>query len=117
MSSVRNVFRIPELRNKILFTIFIIALYRLGAHVPVPGISIDQVKRLQDSAGSNGIVGFKTKADGVHGIVLRGSLCVESGAYTAAHRISRPDARAPRAPTPYTVAPSCLTSIKTSREC
>ncbi len=58
MSSVRNVFRIPELRNKILFTIFIIALYRLGAHVPVPGISIDQVKRLQDSAGSNGIVGF-----------------------------------------------------------
>ena len=58
MSSVRNVLRIPELRNKILFTIFIIAVYRLGAHVPVPGISIDQVKRLQDSAGSNGIVGF-----------------------------------------------------------
>ena len=32
-----NMFRVPDLRNKILFTLFIIVLYRLGSHVPVPG--------------------------------------------------------------------------------
>ena len=37
LSSVRNIFKIPDLRNKILFTLFIIALYRMGAYVPVPG--------------------------------------------------------------------------------
>ena len=32
-----NAFRVPDLRNKILFTLVIIAVYRFGAHVPVPG--------------------------------------------------------------------------------
>ena len=31
-----NAFRVPDLRNKILFTLVIIAVYRFGAHVPVP---------------------------------------------------------------------------------
>ena len=35
--SVASVFRIPELRRKILFTVLIIAVYRLGAYVPIPG--------------------------------------------------------------------------------
>jgi preprotein translocase subunit SecY len=57
VSSLLNVFKVPELRKKILFTVFILALYRLGAHIPVPGISIDQVRRLKDTE-SSGIVGF-----------------------------------------------------------
>ena len=36
LSRLRNMFRVPDLRNKILFTIFIIAVYRVGAHLPVP---------------------------------------------------------------------------------
>ena len=40
MSTLRNVFKIPELRNKLLFTLLMIALYRFGAHVPVPGIDL-----------------------------------------------------------------------------
>ena len=35
-----NAFRIPDLRKKILFTLLIIAVYRLGAHVPTPGIDV-----------------------------------------------------------------------------
>ena len=35
-----NAFKVPDLRNKILFTLFIIALYRLGSHVPVPVVDI-----------------------------------------------------------------------------
>ena len=37
-SSIRNVLKVPDLRNKILFTIFMIAIYRLGCYLPTPGI-------------------------------------------------------------------------------
>ena len=33
-----NIFRIPELRNKVLFTLFMLAIYRIGYHVPIPGV-------------------------------------------------------------------------------
>ncbi len=58
MSSLLNVFKVPELRKKILFTLFILALYRLGTYIPVPGISIDSIRALKDSASDGGIVGF-----------------------------------------------------------
>lgn len=37
-SSITNIFKIQELRDKILFTIFIILVFRIGTHIPVPGI-------------------------------------------------------------------------------
>src|SRR5688572_5407787 len=33
-----NIFRIPELRNKVLFTLFMLLIYRIGYHVPIPGV-------------------------------------------------------------------------------
>ena len=33
-----NVFRVPELRNKVLFTLFMLAVYRIGFHIPIPGV-------------------------------------------------------------------------------
>jgi preprotein translocase subunit SecY len=33
-----NIFRVPELRNKVLFTLFMLAIYRIGYHVPLPGV-------------------------------------------------------------------------------
>jgi len=42
-----NIFRIPELRNKVLFTLFMLAIYRIGYHVPLPGV--DQSKFVQTS--------------------------------------------------------------------
>jgi preprotein translocase subunit SecY len=38
LSALINAFRVPDLRRKIFFTLFIIALYRLGSYVPVPGV-------------------------------------------------------------------------------
>ena len=38
-----NVFRVPELRNKILFTILMLAIFRIGHAVPVPGLDQDQM--------------------------------------------------------------------------
>jgi preprotein translocase subunit SecY len=59
LSSVRNTFKIPDLRGKILFTLLIIALYRVGAFIPAPGIDLDAVQELKRQAESGaGVVGF-----------------------------------------------------------
>jgi preprotein translocase subunit SecY len=47
-----NAFRIPDLRGKILFTLLIIGVYRLGAHVPTPGIDVEAAQRF--AQGSQG---------------------------------------------------------------
>ena len=38
LTGLKNAFSIKELRGKIIFTIAMLVLYRLGAHIPVPGI-------------------------------------------------------------------------------
>ncbi len=38
-STIVNIFRIPELRRKILFTIALLGIYRLGFYVPLPGMN------------------------------------------------------------------------------
>jgi preprotein translocase subunit SecY len=58
LSVYRNMFRIRDLRNKVLFTLAIIAVYRLGAAIPVPGVDIDAVKQFADQAQAQGIVGL-----------------------------------------------------------
>src|SRR3954469_3681908 len=47
-----NIFRIPELRNKILFTLFMLAIYRIGYHVPLPGVDQDHFQQLKKNAQS-----------------------------------------------------------------
>src|SRR3989304_202634 len=57
LSVYPNVFRMRDLRNKVLFPLMIIAVYRLGAAIPVPGVDIDAVKQFADQARAAGIVG------------------------------------------------------------
>ncbi len=38
-----NIFRIPDLRKRVLFTFAILAVYRLGAHIPTPGVNGQQL--------------------------------------------------------------------------
>ncbi len=58
LSRLRNMFRVPDLRNKILFTIAIVAVYRVGAHLPVPYVDFAAIKQLQNQASNGGVVGF-----------------------------------------------------------
>ena len=59
LSSLRNILRIPDLRGKILFTLLMIGLYRLGSFIPAPGIDLDAVQELKRQAGQGaGVVGF-----------------------------------------------------------
>ncbi|HMS87924.1 MAG TPA: preprotein translocase subunit SecY [Acidimicrobiales bacterium] len=64
MSTLRNVFKIPELRNKLLFTLFVVAIYRFGAHVPVPGINLGIIKDLELRAESGGVLGLLSTFSG-----------------------------------------------------
>jgi preprotein translocase subunit SecY len=58
LSSFRNIFKIPELRNKVLFTLLMLALYRFGSHVPVPGIDLGALSDLQKRAEQGGVLSF-----------------------------------------------------------
>src|SRR5687767_14526845 len=42
-AAVRNMFSVPELRRRILFTLGILAVYRLGAHISAPGINRERL--------------------------------------------------------------------------
>lgn len=53
-----NIFRVPDLRNKVLFTIGVICLYQLGANIPIPGVSWSQIQVLQNQAHAAGVLGF-----------------------------------------------------------
>jgi preprotein translocase subunit SecY len=56
-TSFQNIFKIPELRIRILFTLLMLAVYRIGAHVPTPGINNDELaKFLQKEGGA--LLGF-----------------------------------------------------------
>ena len=54
---IPNLFRVPELKEKILFTLFILLIYRFGAHITVPGVDVG-ILRVQFGALSGGILGI-----------------------------------------------------------
>lgn len=49
-----NIFRVPELRNKVLFTLFMLAIYRIGYHVPIPGVDQDHFEKLAERQRAGG---------------------------------------------------------------
>jgi preprotein translocase subunit SecY len=56
--ALANAFRIPDLRKKILFTLAIIALYRVGAHIPVPGVTRAMIDALTKAAQTTSALGL-----------------------------------------------------------
>jgi preprotein translocase subunit SecY len=58
LSIYRNMFKIPDLRAKILFTLAMFGVYRLGATIPVPGIDLSAVQLFQTQQQAGGIYGL-----------------------------------------------------------
>jgi len=57
ITSFQNILKIPELRSRVLFTLAMLAVYRIGAHIPTPGINNDELaKFLLDRGGA--LLGF-----------------------------------------------------------
>src|SRR3977135_4424387 len=53
IEAVKNMFRIQDLRNRVLFTLALLAVYRIGAYIPIPGINSAVLDQLfNQSAGS-----------------------------------------------------------------
>ena len=50
-----NIFRIPDLRKRVLFMLGILAVYRFGAFVPTPGVDPHMLERLFDSQGGSAL--------------------------------------------------------------
>jgi preprotein translocase subunit SecY len=50
--------RAPDLRNKILFTIFVVAIFRLGCHIPLPYVDFHAIQQVQQQAKLGGAVAF-----------------------------------------------------------
>lgn len=54
--TIKNIWHVQDLRNRILFTLFIFLIYRIGSFVPVPGVNKD-VFEATNTAGSD-LLGF-----------------------------------------------------------
>ena len=48
LESLKNIFAVPELRNRVLFTLGLLAVYRIGNHLPVPGVNTEALALLAE---------------------------------------------------------------------
>lgn len=54
LSTLRNAWKVPELRKRFYWTIFLVAIFRMGSHIPVPGISTDFLRQYTQSGNLMG---------------------------------------------------------------
>ena len=64
LQTLRNAWKIPELRKKIIFTLFILLIYRVGNVIPVPGIDVDNLATYFNQTLSNTILGLYNAMSG-----------------------------------------------------
>lgn len=57
VQNIQNIFSIPELRRRILFTLMMLVVYRIGAHIPTPGINNDALAEFLKERGG-ALMGF-----------------------------------------------------------
>src|ERR1700723_3263916 len=58
LSTLRQIAKVTDLRNKVLFTLLVIAVYQLGANVPVPGVDYAKIQAISAASKGTGILGF-----------------------------------------------------------
>src|SRR5487761_173122 len=58
LSTILNAFQVADIRKKILFTAGMLLIYRLGSHIPVPGVNLTAVNAIQKQFGGSNILGL-----------------------------------------------------------
>jgi preprotein translocase subunit SecY len=58
LSTILSAFTVAEIRKKLLFTAAMLAIYRLGAQVPAPGVNPEAIEAVQDQFAGGNILGF-----------------------------------------------------------
>src|SRR5919106_2756457 len=58
VATILNAFRVADIRRKLMFTAAMLALYRLGAFIPVPGVNTEAIEAISDNYAGSNILGF-----------------------------------------------------------
>lgn len=58
IETIKNIFKIEELKNRILYTLGLLLIYRLGSFVTLPGINPEALANLQNQVADNGLMGL-----------------------------------------------------------
>src|SRR4029453_12063437 len=58
ISTILNAFRVADIRKKLAFTAVMLALYRLGAYIPVPGVNTAAIEQISENYAGSNILGF-----------------------------------------------------------
>ena len=56
LQSFANVFNVPDLRKRVLFTFLLLAVYRLGAHIPTPGVDPQAINAFFKASAAKGVL-------------------------------------------------------------
>src|SRR4051794_34655803 len=81
LQALQNAFRLPDLRRKILFTLFVLVLYRVAAHIPVPGVDLSALASVFNPANANATSGLLSVMDIFSGGALSNFSIVAMGVY------------------------------------
>ncbi|HWY89400.1 MAG TPA: preprotein translocase subunit SecY, partial [Solirubrobacteraceae bacterium] len=58
LSTILNAFQVADIRKKLAFTAAMLLIYRIGSHVPVPGVNLAAVNNIQKQFGGSGILSY-----------------------------------------------------------
>lgn len=58
MNTILNMFKIPELKTRILWTAFLLFVYRIGAHIPTPGVNTEALARFFERVSEGSVFGM-----------------------------------------------------------
>ncbi len=58
LSTILKAFTVADIRKKLAFTALLLAIYRFGAHIPVPGVNADALESVQEQFGGAGVLGL-----------------------------------------------------------
>jgi preprotein translocase subunit SecY len=58
LSSFQNIFKIPELKKRVFFTLALLAVYRIGCHIPTPGINGEALSQFLSASKAGALMGF-----------------------------------------------------------
>ena len=56
LSALTNIYKIPELRQKVIFTLIMFSIFRMGTHIPVPGVNPAVIEQLFNSGNLFGLM-------------------------------------------------------------
>src|SRR5512136_3026477 len=58
LESIQNIFSVPDLRKRVLFTLGLLGVYRIGTHIPTPGVNPEALRTLFEQAAQNSMFGL-----------------------------------------------------------